>query len=420
MIYIHKFDDPYDFEDAYYDESVTENSSWLSYLEDGYGLTKINYQKSYEDMPLTIEGLDDGNIEVIYDGETDDYTREIEYSINHGNWQSYEPSIDDSLYIDFSEGDIIQFRGYNSEYFSVDGSSYEYITRIYMSGAAKVYGNIMSLCNGSEFFSSTFVEPYAFKYLFSRNDGLVDAENLILPATELSEHCYSYMFFLCPNLIYAPKILPALDLEPRCYQYMFNGCEQLITAPKLPATNLANYCYQSMFSGCNDLEYAPELPATTLKPNCYSSMFYGCESLIDIPRLPATTLDEDCYLYMFAGCEKLTSVDVSVPEAVIRKRSMFGMFRDCTKLESCVIRPEFYDSSSNLDALTGMFQDCISLKYIKCLIDDYIYPSMCNSWMTNTPNNGTFVCTSGSDWSDVEDETDLGRWQIVVAQNYYE
>ena len=76
----------------------------------------------------------------------------------------------------------------------------------------------------------------------------------------------------------------------------------------LPATTLTEYCYSNMFNGCTNLTTAPILPATTLAYGCYFDMFKGCTNLTTAPVLPATTLAESCYYRMFYGCNKLSSV----------------------------------------------------------------------------------------------------------------
>ena len=63
-----------------------------------------------------------------------------------------------------------------------------------------------------------------------------------------------------------------------CYVYLFSDTN-LTTAPELPATELANSCYAFMFRRCALLTTAPELPATELVDNCYYSMFIGCSNL---------------------------------------------------------------------------------------------------------------------------------------------
>ena len=180
-------------------------------------------------------------------------------------------------------------------------------------GMSKVGGNIMSLLYGSNFEGKTTItNEQAYHSAFGRlfygyQNNLVDASNLILPATTLANNCYNRMFDTCTVLEKAP-VLPATTLVEGCYSSMFSGCTALENAPELPATTLANYCYRYMFSGCTALENAPELPALTLAQDCYNSMFQGCTSLETAPELPAPTLVQSCYSLMFYNCPLINSI----------------------------------------------------------------------------------------------------------------
>ena len=140
------------------------------------------------------------------------------------------------------------------------------------TGNFKAFGNIMSLYYEDNFISQTDLtgKNYAFHKLFNGNTQLVDAENLILPATTLASYCYSNMFRDCTSLTTAPK-LPATTLTNNCYQTMFSGCTSLTKAPELPATTLAQSCYISMFSGCTSLNYIKCLATDISASNCTNS-----------------------------------------------------------------------------------------------------------------------------------------------------
>ena len=165
------------------------------------------------------------------------------------------------------------------------GTSYNYYNTINTTGNCNVSGNIMSLLYGSNFTGEETTFPsgssYNFCCLFRDNTHLVDASDLILPATTLAQNCYGSMF---------------------------KGCTSLTTAPALSATTLAEWCYYSMFQGCTALTTAPELPATKLADGCYGYMFANCTSLTTAPALPATTLISNCYSHMFSGCTKLNYI----------------------------------------------------------------------------------------------------------------
>lgn len=102
------------------------------------------------------------------------------------------------------------------------------------SGKYNVGGNIMSLLYADDFEGQTVLSDtlnkYAFFYLFGKEDygNLINAKDLILPATELSQYCYNGMFDGCYNLVSAPE-LPAKELVGYCYCYMFRGCSKLKT-----------------------------------------------------------------------------------------------------------------------------------------------------------------------------------------------
>ena len=186
------------------------------------------------------------------------------------------------------------------------------------TGKYEVEGNVMSLLYGDNYATQTSLagKNYVFVGLFRENlletkpqiHNLVNAENLILPATTLSIGCYMEMFGGCLLLERSPKVLPAMTLENDCYYSMFFRCETMATAPKLPATTLAEDCYFFMFYMCELLATAPELPATTLAKECYGEMFEYCTSLTTAPELPATTLVDGCYSFMFQWCPNLNYI----------------------------------------------------------------------------------------------------------------
>lgn len=136
------------------------------------------------------------------------------------------------------------------------------------SGQFEVEGNAMSLKYGDNFSGqTTLTDNYAFCKLFSGCTGLTSAENLVLPATTLSEDCYSSMFDRCTNLTTAPE-LSATTLAIACYNSMFYNCSKLNTSPILPATTLVNFCYRNMFMNCTSLNSITCLATDISASNC--------------------------------------------------------------------------------------------------------------------------------------------------------
>lgn len=155
-----------------------------------------------------------------------------------------------------------------------------YVNNIKCDANFNVGGNIMSLLYGDNFENQTVLtENYTFLKLFDTNSTvnskIVDASNLILPATTLTRGCYYNMFSSNRNLTTAPA-LPATTLANYCYYGMFADCDSLTTAPVLPATTLVEFCYMGMFFSCNNLNsvtiYAQDISATDCLENWMSGV----------------------------------------------------------------------------------------------------------------------------------------------------
>lgn len=233
------------------------------------------YQEAYVkptpsyDMPLTFEVISGGTI---YFKTNSERNIQIRYSINDGDWH-YIKAKSNTTGNNFTvnNGDIVKLKGTNQTY--SNGTYYCYFSAT-TNTQFKLKGNIMSLINAENFSGITEVPMYCFNYFFENCEAVVDASELVLPATTLAS---------------------------RCYAHMFKGCTSLTTAPELPATTLADDCYNGMFSGCYNLLSAPELPATTLVGYCYSQMFADCASLSYIKCLATDISANGCTQYWVNG-----------------------------------------------------------------------------------------------------------------------
>ena len=364
--------------------------------------------------PLTFNILSAGTINWV--ASSSDIAKTIEYKLNDSNnWTSITSNTGESApTITVKAGDKIQFRGNNAQCGGNDRWTVLYNSFSGSTAWFELEGNIMSLIYGDDFKNnSTISSAYTFTGLFSECVNLVSAENLILPATTLTDYCYQDMFQGCTSLTTAPK-LPATTLEYYCYQHMFAGCTSLKTAPALPAIDLAAYCYDSMFLGCTSLTTAPVLPSTTLADDCYDSMFYGCTSLTNAPALPASTLADSCYAQMFygctslktapalpatklarecydgmfRGCTSLTTAPKELPANTLADNCYYGMFRGCTSLTTA---PELPATTLKSYCYSAMFMGCTSLNYIKCLATDISVTQCTSNWVSGVASTGTFV-----------------------------
>ena len=260
--------------------------------------------------PLTLEAAQAGAV-VTFDNKA---AGPVTYRVNGGTEQTIASGASEAITLN-AVGDKVQFFGDNTYYAEHDGSGNYNVENYTVSNIActadcYVYGNIMSLVDSAGFASAmSFASPCALTGLFMGNTHIKNKAGipLSLPATTLSDGCYTGLFYGCTSLTSAPE-LPAMTLVDRCYYVMFYDCAGLATAPALPATTLAESCYSSMFKGCTSLATAPALPATTLAESCYEGMFRDCTSLTTAPELPAPTLEEWSYRKMFDGCSNLNSV----------------------------------------------------------------------------------------------------------------
>ena len=362
------------------------------------------------DNCLCFTALDDNcniGFSIHYTAEAEDNpnTFNISYSVDNGyTWNSITASGSDTVgnIATINAGKNLLVRGTNK---TLEGFRFT-------SGKGKTFnlsGNILSLLD-DDIDNINELPNYCFTgangYGIFAKTGVIDASRLhlpyftslgcyigmfrlsslvkapALPATELSERCYVYMFSSCTSLISPPE-LPALSIPTGAYAAMFQHCAALTEAPALPATTLSRECYEQMFYGCKSLATAPGLPAIYLANNCYDAMFRGCESLVSPPELPAQLIYQlnasgnphehistRCYRYMFAGCTSLTYAPY-LPSKIIPQDGYDNMFDGCTNLSYIHIAAEPIDTTST-------------------------YTNRLSNWVRNVAPTGTFVKSPNS------------------------
>lgn len=232
-----------------------------------YSYGKLVWEKGgYSFQPFTVSAVDESvTVRMFGYSSTSGASQTIDYkySINGGDWIQ----TDSETAVTLNKDDVMCVVGEN-------------IYRGWIKGLCDVSGNIMSLKYGDDFYGkkSWGTRVYGDPGFFWKCD-IRNAENLILPATEVGENGYAGMFRDCVYLTTPPNRLPATTLWRYCYDYMFFGCSSLTNAPELPATDLPVGCYRGMFQDCKNLTNAPELPADYLRSACYMETFSGCTSL---------------------------------------------------------------------------------------------------------------------------------------------
>lgn len=348
---------------------------------------------------LTTIAREDGTISFnIWSSMGTDMIISISYSTNNGVAWTTEMNQNDkeehfSINVNVNEGDTILWKGIARQLAYFEEDEYGDFVGSFFSSTCDfdIKGNIMSLLYGDNFKGQTIIEEDgAFSNLFHDYNEeklcrIVNAKDLVLPATTLTSNCYSNMFYNCTTLVTAPSILPAIILSDYCYFGMFYGCSSLEEAPELPSTTLAEWCYCDMFNRCISLEVAPELPATTLSNYCYNGMFSDCQTLRTPPVLSATTLTTGCYANMFKDCIFLT------------------------------VAPELPATMLAENCYEYIFSGCYSLNYIKAMFTTTPNDTYTQGWVENVAANGTFIKNSAAQWDVVGDNGIPSGWTIQTA-----
>jgi hypothetical protein len=199
---------------------------------------KDNYKYDDTSNPFTIEAIGSGTITF-----KNRATGCVMYKVNDGAVQSIAAGT--NCQIPVSAGQKIMFFGNNATYYHNDEGSN-------ISGTADfyAYGNIMSLITSTGYSTAkTLMGANTFSELFSESTHLKShsAKPLLLPATTLTEGCYSTMFYNCYNLTTAPE-LPAKTLARDCYTCMFMGCSKLNYVKCLAEGINGSFDYESYLS----------------------------------------------------------------------------------------------------------------------------------------------------------------------------
>ena len=222
----------------------TERTATIT-VSNGYSSSAISVEQVfdvYQYMPVTLEITKAGNLR--WYTQNGSYTKTIEYKKNDGEWTQITSSNAGTL-IPVAVGDIVQLRGDNAQYAPQDGrcSCWCGTTANY-----KMYGNIMSLVDSTGFTTlSSFTAPNVFMNFFN-SGGCIDAENLVLPATALTNYCYQGMLAQSANLQVGP-LLPVETLVQGCYAYLFYHSYQINNIRCLATDKNARNCLQEWVNG---------------------------------------------------------------------------------------------------------------------------------------------------------------------------
>ena len=200
--------------------TITENGTYTS--ENGFSAVTVNVPQSGSSYDGYTEGIIDAEnaeqpltFKIESDGEigwwaySNDASRTISYSKNGGEWISITSTTGSSNpTISVSSGDVIYLKGVNNNY--CEGLNGE--SRFESTCSFEVCGNIMSLIYGDNFKGQNVLPSgHSFCYMFSNCPNITTIRHLIMPATALTDSCYTGMFSGCRNINYVKCFATSFD-----------------------------------------------------------------------------------------------------------------------------------------------------------------------------------------------------------------
>lgn len=250
----------------------------------------IDYSQEY----FTIETLE-SDTNVYFVMSTTQYVTSIAYSFNKTSWTSI-PLSTGTHTINVQSPSKMYVRCVSNKWHS-SASSRRYI---YCNKQYNVSGNIMSLLYGDDFADKySITTGAAFSGLFcingpddndsvTYNSWLVNASNLVMPATSISTDAYSWMFKGCKNMVYGPKEI-AFDgyLPTGAFWRSFYNCQSLLESPILRFVGTSGQvCVYNCFYGCSSLQKITSL-LTSYSSSSFSDWVYGVSSTGTFYKAPS-------------------------------------------------------------------------------------------------------------------------------------
>lgn len=271
---------------------------------------------------------------------------------NRDNYDGSITTTSTAQYISISTGDVIRFYRAETTPWSISSDSGWY-NRIGGSAEIKVYGNIASLIGFSE-----TIPAYCFRYL-----------------------------------LYQSQIVDASELE-------------------LPWTTLSDSCFIRLFMGSTKLAKLPYLPATTLANNCYTYMFRGCTALKTIAKMGVQTITcNNAFVEMYA----LTGIEtVTIPKMHFNSGRMTGFMRNCTSLKTVTV--DTYDETLPANAYQHLFRGCSGLETVICKAKNFETNTF-SDWFLDASATGTFIKDKDTTWPTGNSGIPSG-WTVKNSNQY--
>ncbi len=167
-------------------------------------------------------------------------------------WQTFPTS--SSTAPNLKTGESLQLRGNNVTGLATDGSKYYYL---YVAWKTTNYNGAWSYTSTGNKSGSSITVPEIQKGVLTFSGNLMSLVAFNSETNTINDN---------------------MQLPDYCFYDLFRGMAQYIGNAenlKLPATNLSKYCYCNLFYNAYNMLTCPnELPATSLPIACYKNMFY--------------------------------------------------------------------------------------------------------------------------------------------------
>lgn len=182
-------------------------------------------------------------IEVLEDGLTFAFPKELEYRVNEGKWKTLSANTASPSFV---SGDKIQLR---AELVPGTTSTTYGIGTFTISKSCNLSGNCMSLLFRDNAAQSNLAGyDFAFYKLFSGCTTIKSVSDDFLTSPIVTQYCYSAMYRGCTGLS-SSSALPALTLAKGSYDYMYDGCSNLKYIKMLATDISAEGCLTNWVSG---------------------------------------------------------------------------------------------------------------------------------------------------------------------------
>lgn len=326
----------------------------------------------YENQYLTTEVLESGGTITFTIPSTVNTSKvtNVSYRKNGGEWiTTANSSSEVVITVNVDADDIVEWKGNGTVY----GGGGNFANCSHWGGTAPfdVYGNLMSMLYNDDFIGKTTYPTTtirATQHMFSYAL-VVDATNLILPATTCYGQAYMCLFDYCTSLINPPARLPAPVVKSAMYYNMFRGCTSLVRMPTISATSIdtaGTLHYSGMFQGCSALQYNTNqtIHVGTARTQCCQSMFHGCSSMVNAPNVDCTSIASGAqqpFRSMFQNCTNLQTPPPRFDVETADYNVFYGTFANCSSLLYAPIINIRNVGTRTYYAFDEMFYSCSSL-----------------------------------------------------------